>query len=76
MDQLHEKAYRPLPMKKIIWNNFVGGMAWAFGATIGLSIIIAILGLVSKNINFVPIFGSFISQIIDFLLVNNPHFQQ
>jgi len=76
MDQPYEKVNRKLPMKEIIWKNFVGGMAWALGATIGLSIIIAVLGTVSKTINFVPIVGTFTSQVIDFVLKTNPNLQK
>lgn len=76
MEQPHEKAYHPLPMKKILWNNFVAGIAWALGATLGISIILATLGLIGKSIDFVPIVGSFISDVIDFILATNPKIQQ
>jgi hypothetical protein len=75
MVQPYEKASKNLPFKKIMWNNFLAGIAWAFGATIGLSIIIAILGLLAKNVDFIPLVGSFISDIIDFILQNNPSLQ-
>jgi len=73
MDQTqpYEKANQNLPLKKILWNNFIAGIAWALGATIGISIIFAILSIISRNINFVPIVGSFISDVIDFILKNN-----
>jgi len=71
MSQPFEKSSQNLPMKKILWNNFMGGIAWGFGATVGISIIFAILGLLAKNINFVPIVGTFTSQVIDFVLQNN-----
>ncbi len=60
------------PLKDIVFNNFVGGIAWGLGATVGVSIVIAILGLVLKNINLVPFIGNFVSQITNYVLQNNP----
>ncbi|HWY80028.1 MAG TPA: DUF5665 domain-containing protein [Candidatus Sulfotelmatobacter sp.] len=62
-----------LSKKDIIINNFFGGIAWALGATVGLSFIFTLLGILAKNINFVPIVGSFVSEIINFILANNPN---
>jgi len=58
--------------KDIILNNFVGGIAWGLGATVGVSIVIAILSLILKNINLVPFIGNFVSQITNYVLQNNP----
>ena len=57
--------------KDIIINNFIGGIAWALGATIGLSIIIAILGIILKQIDIVPFIGTFIIQVSDFVSKNS-----
>jgi len=57
--------------KQLIINNFLGGIFWAVGVTIGLSVLIAILGFLSDYINFVPIIGSFVSDILDFVLSSN-----
>ncbi len=73
MAQHYEKASQKLSFKQILWNNFIAGVAWALGATIGISIIFALLGLLSKNVNFIPLIGSFISDVIDFILKNNPN---
>jgi len=62
MTQPYEQTSRPLRKRQIILNNFMGGVFWGLGATIGLSIFIAILVL-SPYINFVPIIGS-LSQIL------------
>lgn len=62
--------------KKIFLNNLLGGLAWGIGATIGLSLILTIIGLIAKEINTVPLVGSFVSNIIDFVLKNNQHFKQ
>jgi|GEM_PF-494507 len=70
--QPYEKSSK-LSLWEIITNNFIGGLAWALGATIGLSIIFTILGMVAKNVNLVPVVGSFVSQVINFILATNPH---
>jgi len=62
-----------LSRKEIIINNFFGGIAWALGATIGLSFIFTLLGILAKNVNIVPFVGSFVSQVINFVLANNPN---
>ena len=60
------------PFKDIIFNNFLGGIAWGLGATVGVSIVIAILSLILKNIDLVPFIGTFVSQITNYVLQNNP----
>jgi hypothetical protein len=70
--QPFEKAGTKLSLFEIISSNFIGGIAWALGATIGLALIFTILGLIAKNINLVPIVGTFASQVIDFILATNP----
>lgn len=62
--------------KDTIFYNFVGGMAWALGATVGLSLIIWALTVIAQNINFVPIVGDFVSKIIDFIFATNPNLKK
>ena len=69
--QPYERASH-LSKKEMITNNFVGGLSWALGATVGLSIVIAFLTLIAQNINLVPVVGGFISDIINFVLSHNP----
>ncbi len=60
--------------RKIIFiDNFIGGIAWALGATVGLSIIIAILGVILKNSNFIPYVGNFVAGVIEFVITKNPN---
>ena len=59
--------------KTIFVDNFLGGIAWALGATVGLSIIVAILGLILKNSNFIPFFGNFVAGVIQFVITKNPN---
>lgn len=70
--QPYERASK-LSKKEIVINNFLGGIAWALGATIGLALIFTILGIIAKNVNVVPVVGSFVSDIINFVMSHNPN---
>lgn len=59
--------------KEIFVNNFLGGMAWALGATVGLAIIVTILGFILKNINLVPVIGNFVADVINFIIDKRPN---
>lgn len=61
--------------KDIIINNFLGGIAWGLGATIGVSLILVILGFIASKANFIPVIGVFISNILDVVLKTNKHFR-
>lgn len=71
--QPYQKSGARLKLHEIMANNFIGGVFWALGATIGLAMIFSILTIVSKNINLVPVVGSFVSEIIDFVIKKNPN---
>jgi len=60
-------------LKDMAFNNFVGGIAWGLGATVGVSLIIAILGILISKINLIPFIGTFVSQITSFVLQTNPY---
>ncbi len=59
--------------REIFFNNFLGGIAWGLGATFGVSILIALLGFIASQANLVPIVGSFVSEVVNFVLKNNPN---
>jgi len=59
--------------KRIFLNNFIGGIAWALGATIGLALIVTILALILKNVNFIPIVGDFVAKVIQFVIEKSPN---
>ncbi len=73
--QPYEKVSH-LSKKEMAFNNFIGGLAWALGATLGLSIIVTLLTLIAKNINLVPVIGEFVSEVIKFILSTNPSLHQ
>ncbi len=58
--------------KNIFTVNFLGGVAWGLGATVGLAIILTILGFLINKLNLVPIVGSFIAGLLKPVLQNNP----
>ena len=59
--------------KTIFIDNFIGGIAWALGATVGLSIIVAVLTIILKNSNVIPYVGNFVAGIIQFVITKNPN---
>ena len=58
---------------EIFHNNFLGGIAWGLGATLGVSIFFAILAFLLSKINLIPFVGNFVSGILTYVLQNNPH---
>jgi hypothetical protein len=59
--------------KQIFINNFLGGLSWALGVTVGLAVIISVLGLILRHVNLIPFFGNFIGGIIEFIITKNPN---
>ncbi|HUD09550.1 MAG TPA: DUF5665 domain-containing protein [Patescibacteria group bacterium] len=57
--------------RQIFINNLLGGIAWALGVTIGLALIVAILTLILKNINLIPVVGNFVADVIKFVIQKN-----
>lgn len=73
--QPYERASK-LSKKEIVINNFLGGITWALGATVGLSLIVALLTILAKSFNVVPVVGTFVSDILNFVLAHNPNLQR
>lgn len=57
-------------------NNFIGGIAWGMGATVGVSIVIAIFAAVANFLDPVPVIGDFVSNVYDYVISNNDTVQQ
>ena len=72
--QRHEHIHKNF--KEIFVNNFIGGIAWALGATVGIAIILAILGFVLSNIDVIPVVGDFVAKVIEFVISKNPQVLQ
>lgn len=58
--------------KKIFVNNFIGGIAWALGSTIGLTIFAALLTFILSKIDLIPVIGTYIAKINAFI-ATHPH---
>lgn len=52
--------------KRMVWSNFLGGMARGLGIAVGFTVLGALLLLLLKDLaaNNVPVIGDFIAQII------------
>jgi len=59
-----------LSRKDIMVNNFLGGIAWGVGTSIGLTVVVALISLILRQIEVVPIFGSFVLSITEFVKQN------
>ena len=50
--------------RKDFLRGLLGGIGWAFGLSLGTAIIAVLVSLIVRRIDFVPIFGQFIADII------------
>jgi hypothetical protein len=53
--------------RKLLWINFLAGLARGLGLTIGTAIVLALLGSVLSNFLSVPIIGDYIRQLVDYV---------
>jgi hypothetical protein len=66
-----ENVYRS--RKKMLVDNFMGGIMWSLGVWIGTTVIIALLAFILSKINLIPIVGSFVAAIAKYVaVVNSP----
>jgi len=57
----YDRIYRS--KKTMLFNNFISGIAWGLGTTLGVAIVLTILGFISEQIKLVPFIGDFVTQI-------------
>ncbi len=55
-----------------MWHNFMGGIAWGLGVTVGLSVLFAVLGFLGSRVDWVPVIGKFVNGITQSLDTNRP----
>ncbi len=67
----YERIY--MSRKQMIINNFIGGISWGAGATIGLALFFAVLGLVLNKIDWIPVVGEFLTKLNVYISQNTPH---
>jgi len=61
------------PLKGILLHNFLGGVAWGLGVTVGATVILALGGFLLSKINYIPLVGNFVISINEFVAENNPN---
>ncbi len=47
-----------------IVHSFVGGIAWAVGLTLGVSLLVYLLGFVATALGGIPVIGEWLAQVI------------
>ena len=58
-------AYRIyMPLGRLMFHNFLGGMAWGLGTVIGATIVVAILLFLMRALGGVPLIGETIRDIL------------
>ncbi len=62
--------------KSIIINNFIGGIAWAVGSTLGITIMLALIGFVVGKINLIPVIGNWASEVTQIVIQKNPELEK
>jgi hypothetical protein len=50
----HLTAGGYLKKRKILVNNFIGGLAWGVGSVLGATVVVAILIAILRFFNFIP----------------------
>jgi hypothetical protein len=67
----NENIYRS--RKKMMLENFLGGISWSLGVWIGTTFIIAILVFLLSKVDFIPVIGDFVGQVMSHATkVNSP----
>lgn len=62
--------------KKIITDNFLGGMSWGFGSVIGATLIVGLLGLAVVRTKSVPLIGDVVKVLINEIQVGIQEFSK
>lgn len=53
--------------RKMLLDNFLGGIVWAFGVWVGTTIIAVIVFYFISKVDFVPIVGNFVSEVTKYI---------
>lgn len=48
-------------------DNFLGGIAWGLGLTLGVAIVISTLTFILRQLDVVPYVGNFVTQITTYV---------
>lgn len=55
--------------RKLLWINFLAGLARGLGLTIGTAIVLALLGSLLTQFLSIPIIGDYIKDLVDYVQV-------
>lgn len=69
-----EKVHRS--RSKMLIDNFLGGIAWSLGVTVGGAVIIALIAFILSNVNYVPLVGDAVLNIADYISENQRPFSK
>lgn len=67
-----ENTYRG--RKKMILDNFLGGISWSVGVWVGTTFIIALLVFFFSKIDFIPVIGDFVGKVMGYAARTNSPF--
>lgn len=59
----------------MLFNNFIGGIAWAVGVWIGTTVIIALTVFIISKINLIPLVGNFVAEVTKYVERTNSPFE-
>ena len=62
-DKGHTRIH--ISTRKVILNNFLGGLAWGLGTVLGATVIVAIVIILLTKLNTVPVIGDFFSKLLE-----------
>ncbi|SFB01590.1 hypothetical protein SAMN05421688_2395 [Poseidonocella pacifica] len=57
--RIHNSAYR------LMWFQFLRGLAFGLGSVLGASILVSILTLILSQFEFVPVVGEWAAQVVE-----------
>ena len=52
---------------RLIFNNFVSGLAWGVGSVLGATVVVGLLIYLVGLLNTAPVIGSYISHILQYI---------
>lgn len=53
--------------REIIINNLIGGIFWGLGSTIGVAIVLTLVGFILHFLNIIPFIGNFVTKISQYV---------
>lgn len=70
-EKIIEKHYleaAPTSAWKKFWSGFLQGIGYGVGLSIGTAFVLVTLAFIVSKANLVPVFGSFLSRVLDFAI--------